>query len=75
MISLDDQFKYDFSNWNILLIVMYSFGIILAVFITKLIKQAVHDQESEDALDFLVRQAEEHGLYNLEQEENIKKDN
>lgn len=72
MISLDDQFKYDFTEWNMLLFVMFSFGIILALFITKLIKQAVRDNEQEEALDFLVRQAEEFGLY--EMENNSKKD-
>lgn len=68
MISLDDQFKYDFTEWDILLIVMYSFGLFLAVFITKLVKQALRDQEVEDALDFMVRQAEEHGLYEHDKE-------
>jgi len=72
MISLDDQFKYDFTEWNMLLFVMFSFGIILALFITKLIKQAVRDNEQEEALNFLVRQAEQYGLY--EMKNNSKKD-
>jgi hypothetical protein len=66
MISLDDQFKYDFTELNILIIAMYSFGIFLALFITKLIKQAIKDQEQEDALEFMVRQAEQFGLYEFE---------
>lgn len=66
MISLDDQFKYDFTDWNILLIVMYSFGLILILLIAKLIKQAQEDQQREDALEFMVRQAEEFNLYELE---------
>ena len=73
MISLDDQFKYDFTDWNILIIVMYSFGIFLAFFISKLIKQALRDQEQEEALDFLVRQAEHYGLYEEEFQKNKEK--
>ena len=74
MISLDDQFKYDFTDWNILLIVMYSFGLILILLIAKLIKQAQEDQQREDALEFMVRQAEEFNLYELEYNK-LKDDN
>lgn len=74
--TLDDQFKYDFTEWNILLIVMYSIGIFLVILISKLIKQAVQDQQAEDALDFMVKQAEEYDLYNLEYKSlKDKKDN
>jgi len=66
IISLDDQFKYDFTEWYILIAAMYSFAVILAIYVTKLIKQAIQDEEQEQALDFLVRQAEQHGLYEME---------
>jgi uncharacterized phage-associated protein len=66
MIGIDDQFKYDFTEWYILIVVMYSFGIFLAIYVTKLIKQSIQDEEQEHALDFLVRQAEQHGLYEIE---------
>jgi hypothetical protein len=66
MIGIDDQFKYDFTEWYILIAVMYSFGIFLAIYVTKLIKQSIQDEEQEQALDFLVRQAEQHGLYEIE---------
>lgn len=72
MISLDDQFKYDFTDWNILLLIMYSFGLFLVILITKLIKQAEKDQQQEDALNFMVRQAEQYGLYEAEHEQNLK---
>ena len=70
MISLDDQFKYDFTELNILIILMYSVGLFLAILITKLIKQAEKDQEQEDALTFLVRQAEQYNLYEAERQQN-----
>lgn len=66
MIGLDDQFKYDFSEWNILLIVIFLFGFFLGFLIIMLYKQAERDQEQQEALDFLVRQAEEFNLYELE---------
>ena len=72
MISLDDQFKYDFTEWNILIILMYSIGLFLAILITKLIKQAEKDQQQEDALTFLVRQAEHYNLYEAEHQQNLK---
>ena len=74
MILLDDQFKYDFTEWYILLFVMYSFGVVLAIIISILIKQAARDQEQEEALEFLVRQAEHYGLYDHEYQKTHTKD-
>jgi hypothetical protein len=55
MISLDDQFKYDFTEWYILIAVMYSFAVILAICVNRLLKQATNDEEKETKTNELRR--------------------
>jgi uncharacterized membrane-anchored protein YhcB (DUF1043 family) len=65
MISLDDQFKYDFTDWNILLLFLFVSCVLIGYLINRLMKQAEQEQQQDEALDFLVRQAEHYDLYNL----------
>jgi len=72
MISLDDQFKYDFTELNILISIVFIICFCIALLINYLEKKENQLEQQEQALDFLVRQAEQYDLYELEKKQNKK---